>query len=66
MLSPPKRAWGGHAAAIWYTIIDSFKVNSVNPLNYLTYLLQNVRNKAVELPVPDDFGRLGGGVSAVA
>jgi transposase len=57
---------GGHAAAIWYTLIESCKLNGVNPLSYLTYLLENVRNKAVELPMPDEFGRLGSGVPVAA
>jgi transposase len=54
----------GHAAAIYYSIVQSCKVNHVNPLSYLTYVLRNVRNRAVTLPTPDDFttpaaGQLG-------
>lgn len=54
----------GHAAAIYYSIVQSCKVNHVNPLTYLTYVLKNVRNRAVTLPTPDDFtmpaaGQLG-------
>lgn len=45
----------GHAAAIYYSIVQSCKVNHVNPLTYLTYVLKNVRNRAVTLPTPDDF-----------
>lgn|GEM_PF-3333464 len=37
----------------------SFKLNGVNPLAYLTLVLENMRNKAVELPIPYQFGRLG-------
>jgi transposase len=47
----------GHAAAIYYSIVQSCKVNHVNPLSYLTYVLKNVRNRAVTLPTPDDFTR---------
>jgi hypothetical protein len=54
----------GHAAAIYYSIVQSCKVNHVNPLTYLTYVLKNVRNRSVTLPTPDDFttpaaGQLG-------
>jgi hypothetical protein len=45
----------GHAAAIYYSIVQSCKVNHVNPLTYLTYVLRNVRNRSVTLPTPDDF-----------
>jgi len=45
----------GHAAAIYYSIVQSCKVNHVNPLTYLTYVLKNVRNRSVTLPTPDDF-----------
>ena len=34
----------GHAAAIYYSIVQSCKVNQVNPLIYLTYVLNHVRN----------------------
>jgi transposase len=49
----PERA--GHAAAIYYNIVQSCKVNHVNPLTYLTYGLKHVRNRSVTLPTPDDF-----------
>jgi hypothetical protein len=54
----------GHAAAIYYSIVQSCKVNHVNPLTYLTYVLKNVGNRSVTLPTPDDFttpaaGQLG-------
>jgi hypothetical protein len=57
-------ARAGHAAAIYYSIVQSCKVNQVNPLTYLTYVLKNVRNRSVVLPTPDDFttpaaGQLG-------
>lgn len=45
----------GHAAAIYYSLVESCKANKVNPLTYLTYILSNARNKAVVLPTPDDF-----------
>ena len=45
----------GHAAAIYYSLVESCKANSVNPLTYLTYILSNARNKAVRLPTPDEF-----------
>ena len=31
----------GHAAAIYYSLVESRKANSVNPLTYLTYILSN-------------------------
>jgi transposase len=36
---------GGKAAAIYYSLIESCKLNKVNPLSYMTYLLANARNK---------------------
>jgi transposase len=51
----------GHAAAIYYSIVQSCKVNHVNPLSYLTYVLKNVGNRAVTLPTPDDFTRAAEG-----
>lgn len=45
----------GHAAAIYYSIMQSCKVNQVNPLIYLTYVLNHVRNSSMTLPTPDDF-----------
>jgi hypothetical protein len=45
----------GHAAAIYYSIVESCKVNKMNPLTYLTYVLSNVRYKAVALLTPDEF-----------
>lgn len=49
----------GHAAAIWYTLTESCKLNRVNPLTYITYLLENVRKKDVVLLRPDQFGSPG-------
>jgi len=46
---------GGKAAAIYYSLMESCKVNQVNPLTYMTYLLSNVRNKNVTLLLPDEF-----------
>ena len=48
----------GHAAAIYYSLVESCKANSVNPLTYLTYILSNTRNRAVQLPTPDEFTHL--------
>ena len=45
----------GRAAAIYYSLVESFKANKVNPLTYLTYVLSNVRNKQVTLLTPDEF-----------
>lgn len=48
----------GHAAAIYYSLVESCKANKVNPLTYLTYVLSNARNRAVMLPTPDEFATL--------
>jgi len=45
----------GHAAAIYYSIVESCKLNQVNPLTYLTHVLTHVRNRSVRLPTPDEF-----------
>lgn len=45
----------GHAAAIYYSIVESCRVNNVNPLSYLTYVLQNVRNNSSHLMTPDEY-----------
>jgi transposase len=39
----------GRAAAIYYSLVESCKLNKVNPLTYLTYVLSNVRDKRVTL-----------------
>jgi hypothetical protein len=46
---------GGRAAAIYYSLMESCKVNKVNPLTYMTYLLSHVRNKKITLLLPDEF-----------
>jgi hypothetical protein len=46
---------GGRAAAIYYSIVERCKLNKVNPLTHLTYVLSNVRNKRVTLLRPDEF-----------
>ncbi len=46
---------GGKAAAIYYSLIESCKLNKVNPLTYMTYVLSNVRNKNITLLLPDEF-----------
>ena len=48
----------GHAATIYYSLVESRKTNKVNPLTYLTYILSNARNRAVQLPTPDEFAEL--------
>lgn len=45
----------GHAAAIYYSLVESCKANSVNPFTYLTYIFSNARNQATQLPTPDEF-----------
>jgi hypothetical protein len=45
----------GHAAAIYYSLVESCKANKVNPLTYLSYILSNARNKALQLPTPDEL-----------
>jgi IS66 C-terminal element len=45
----------GKAAAIYYSLIESCKLNKVNPLTYMTYLLSNVRNKNITLLMPHEF-----------
>ena len=46
---------GGKAAALYYSLIESCKLNKVNPITYMTYLLSNVHNKAITLPLPHEF-----------
>lgn len=46
----------GHAAAIYYSLVESCRLNKVNPLTYLTYVLNHARNPAMILPTPDEFG----------
>lgn len=55
----PERA--GHAAAIYYSLIESCKANAVNPPTCLTYILSNARNRPVQFPTPDEFAELGAG-----
>ena len=45
----------GHAAAIYYSMVESCKANKVNPLTYLTYILTHARDKSITLPTPDEF-----------
>ena len=45
----------GHAAAIYYSLVESCKANKVNPLSYLTYVLTHTRDKSITLPTPDEF-----------
>lgn len=46
---------GGRAAAIYYSLIESCKLNKVNPLTYMTTVLSQVRNHQVTLLLPDEF-----------
>jgi transposase len=48
---------GGKAAALYYSLIESCKLNKVNPLTYMTYLLSNARNKNITLPMPHEFNQ---------
>jgi hypothetical protein len=44
----------GHAAAIYYSLVESCKASSINPLTYLTYVLTRKMRCAVQrhgLPV---------------
>jgi transposase len=45
----------GRAAAIYYGLVESCKVNRVNPLTYLTYVLSHVRDPRVTLLTPDEY-----------
>lgn len=45
----------GLAAAIYYSIVESCRLNNVNPLTYLTYILTHVRDRTVRLLTPDEF-----------
>ena len=45
----------GHAAAIYYSLVESCKVNQVNPLTYLTYVLSRVRDETFTIQTPDEF-----------
>jgi transposase len=45
----------GHAAAIYYSIVESCRLNKVNPLTYMTHVLTHARNRSIRLPTPDEF-----------
>jgi hypothetical protein len=45
----------GQAAAMYYSIIESCRLNRVNPLTYLTHVLTHIRDRTVSLPTPDEF-----------
>ena len=47
--------WSQYAAALYYSLVESCKVNKVNPLTYLTYVLERVRDKTVTIRTPDEF-----------
>jgi hypothetical protein len=44
-----------HVAAIYYSRVESCKANKVNPLSYLTYVLDNAHNRYITLPRPEEF-----------
>ena len=39
----------------YYSPVESCKANEVNPLAYLSYILNNARNKSIALLTPDEF-----------
>jgi hypothetical protein len=45
----------GRAAAIYYSLVESCKLNKINPLSYLTHVLTHARNPSITLPTPDEF-----------
>lgn len=47
----------GNSAALYYSLIESCKLNQINPLTYMTYLLTNARNKAITLLMPHVFNQ---------
>lgn len=49
---------GDKVAALYYSLIESCKLNKVNPLTYMTFLLSYVRNKAITLPIPYEFNQV--------
>jgi hypothetical protein len=51
---------GGKAAAICFSLMESCKVNQVNPLMYMTYLFSNVCNKQHTLLMPHEFPKSDG------
>jgi hypothetical protein len=42
-------------SADYYSPVESCKANEVNPLAYLSYVLNNARNKSFALLTPDEF-----------
>ena len=48
----------GHAAAIYYSFVESCKAHKGNPRTYLTYVLNNVSNRTVVPPTPDELATL--------
>jgi hypothetical protein len=45
----------GHAAALYYSLTESCRLNKVNALTYLTYVLTHAGNRSMRLPTPDEF-----------
>ena len=45
----------GRAAAMYYSLVQSWKVHKLNPRTYLTYVPSHVRDKRVTLLTPDEF-----------
>jgi len=48
---------GGKAVSLYCSLTESCKLKKVNPFIYITYLLSNVRNKAIKLPMPHEFNQ---------
>ena len=48
----------GHAAANYYSLVESCKANRVSPLTYLTDILSHARDRALQLQTPDRFSNL--------
>jgi hypothetical protein len=47
----PRPCWG----VLFGALVESCRVNKVNPLTYLTYVLSHVRDEQVKLLTPDEF-----------
>lgn len=46
---------GGNAAALYNSLIESCKLNKVNLLTYMPYLLSNARKSTETLMLPTEF-----------
>ena len=56
-------SWAGRTSCLsvlsGLALTVSGELNKVNPLTYITYLLENVRKTGVQLLRPDQFGKVG-------